>query len=297
MALEIVRFLVQDMEAPPSPIPGVAVRVFDAGGVFVTSGTTDALGIVDITLDGAVSPGTQYLIRLYKFGVSFDSPASIYVISPAPVPEGNNFKAYGDINAASAPSDARLCRCHGYLRDARGDAWRGRIRFTLYSPDIVDQTAILSRELTVEADSYGYFLVDLFRTGVYVAQVEGISSDERRVTVPDASTINIADLLYPVILYISYSPAAPFALAVGATLEVTPTVVASDGRVLTGIAAQDLIWSVDDETVASVTLDAATLTLLGLSAGSASLTAVRNDASISRIPDTITGGTSSIVVT
>jgi len=294
MALETTRLLIQTTDVVPLLLDLVTARFYTMAGVLATTGISSVDGIIDVLLDGAIDPGTQYIVRLYRFGYSFSSPSSIYVISPPPG-AGNNFKAYGT-TSSSIPSDSRLCRAQGYLRDAHGDAWQGKIRFSLLKPDIVDG-AILSREITISADTYGYFLVDLFRTGEYTAMIEGASGDERNVFVPDQPTIPIADLLYPIVISVTYSPVAPLALTVGGTLEVTPTVLASDGRTLAGAASQDLSWSVDDATIAYLTIGSDILTLQGLKAGSTTLRATRLDDTITRIPDTLTGETAVINVT
>lgn len=307
MALETVRVVVKDTEVPQGVISGVNVRVFTDAEVFVTSAVTNGSGIADFTVDGAAG-GTDYHVRFFKDTVTFDSPYNLAVYSPAALaPNGtNDFEVTGDINAADAPVNTDLCRCYGYFRDVDGNpSYPLEMRFqTLYSPMMVNGVMVGTTPFYAETDSDGYMSVDLYRGATLMVSLAGQHVDprcgnyQRDILVPDLGTCNIHDLIFPVVIEVSWSPSAPFSLAVGGTLDITPTITATNYQVLEGAALQDVTYSVADETVAVVdTVDTEKLTLRGVSVGSTTLTVARRDDTIVRVPDAITGATSTINVT
>jgi len=305
VALETVRVIVYDTEVPPGVIENVTVRVFTTAEVFVTSAVTNASGIADVTLDGALT-GTDYHVRFHKDTVSFDTPQVIAVYSPAgAAPNGtNDFEAEGDLNAPSAPSEATLCRCYGYFRNVDGTPIDGmQIRFqSNYSPMIYNGLGVYGSPIYLETDSDGYASIDLYRNSELMVSLAGEHIEEdlgyqRNILVPDRTTCSLLDLLFPVVIQVTWSPVAPFSLTVGGTLEVTPTITATNYQVLTGAAPDDVLYEVSDASIASVSTNNDTIILTGVSVGATSLTVTRRDDSIVRVPDTITGTPATINVT
>jgi len=307
MALETVRVIVKDTEVPQGVISGVNVRVFTDAEVFVTSAVTNGSGIADFTVDGDGS-GIDYHVRFFKDTVTFSSPYNLSVYSPAgAAPSGtNDFEVEGDINAASAPANTDLCRCYGYFRDVDGNpSYPLEIRFqTLYSPMMVNGVMVSTTPFYAETDSDGYMSVDLYRGATLMVSLAGQHIDpdcgnyQRDILVPDRGTCNIHDLIFPVVIDVSWSPADPFSLAVGGTLDITPTITATNYQVLEGTALRDVTYSVADESVAVIDVqDTTKLTLRGVSVGSTTLTVSRRDETIVRVPDTISGASSTINVT
>ncbi len=305
MALETVLITVQDDEVVPSPVDGVTVQVYDSTGTTLqTSGVTGAVnpGEVEFILNGD-DPPIEYQLRFSITGGSIVSPQAIEVYTPpANSPTGtNDFEITASLFTLPVAVDPRLCRASGYVRGPNGVARKGvDIHWVpCFNPLVVDDIGVLGERVATRTDSTGYIQVDLYRDGYYQATVESHESVQRLVLVPDRSSVNVNHLLFPIVVSAAFSPAGPFAVAVDDTLVVTPTITASDFRVLDGAGTDDVIYSTDDSDIATVAVNSdGTLTITGISAGSTNLTVARADQSIVYIPDPgISGGTVAITVT
>jgi hypothetical protein len=319
MASETVKVYVKDQN--DDPIVGVLVRVFDsAGAVFVAEDYTvlvSGRAVADFTLDGG-SPNS-YTIRLSKIGVAFDgalgdeskSPQLITIYSPpSSSPNGtNDFEVVGQTFALPVATDLRLCRASGFFKDPAGRPLPGLdITFiNQFKPALVDGYGVMSAKVDLRSDEDGYVEVDLYRNGEYRAMVESIeapSSDdtgsiifERKVMIPDRSSVNINDLLFPIVKSISFDP-DPIFLPAGTSLDITTLVTSSDFQVLVGTAFEDIIYDTDDKDIAVVTALVDKLVLVGVAPGTTNLTAVRKDQTIVFIPWTgITGSPILVTVT
>jgi hypothetical protein len=324
MGLVTVQFECVDQDVPANPVGSAVIRIFDDTDTYVTSMTSDAVtGIASGTLDGAAAPTPNvYYIRPYYFGAEVDTPQRIEVYDPpAGAPTGtNDFKVTFDPHAAEAPADARLCRLSGFVRRIDGTPAAGLsedynhqslrplrghvLRFTsMMDPLVVDGNGAFASPVYAEADREGLIEVDLFREGTYSVFVEDIHPNcvqeaHRVIHVPDRSTANLMDILFPTVSDVTWNPAGPWAVAVGGELDVQPTVTASDYRVLTGTATADVVYTVADTSIAALAYkDDYTLTIRGVASGTTELQVTRGDSSIVRIPGDITGGTVVITVT
>jgi len=320
MAAETVKFYLTDQNS--DPILGVLVRVYDATGTtFITQDYTVDVGgdaVAEVTLDGD-NPPIQYTIRMSKDGVAFDgsvgndskSPQLIEIYSPpAAAPTGkNDFDIQGQTFTRPTSTNPRLCRCSGFFKDATGQPLVGLDMSFInqFRPAVVDGEAVLGAKVDVRSDEDGYIELDLYRGACYLVMVQSIEAaiaDDtgaivfpREVVVPNQASANLVDLLLPIVSEIVFDP-TPVSVAAGDTQEVTTVVTASDGRVLTGTACEDVIYATDDESVATVAVDQDKLVVRGVSAGTTNLTAVRKDQTIVSIPDAgITGSPLAITVT
>lgn len=276
-------------------LEGVLVRFFDNTDTFVTQNYSSLVGgdaYAEVTLDGDAVP-ISYTVRLSKTGVAFDgtlgddsaTPQSIDIYSPASAaPSGtNDFTVQGQTFSLPVATDPRLCRASGFFKDATGaplvDA---DLHFRLQrTPLIVDGTAVTGFHFYGATDADGYFEVDLYRGGEYLVELQSLEH-QRCVTVPDASAINLVDLLFPVVASVAYDP-SPVSLAVGDSETVTVTVTDSTG--LTHDLTSDLVtFTSEDTSIATVGISANQLTIIGVAAGSTTITAEPADASIVTVP-------------
>lgn len=301
MAAETVNFLVVD--GSDDPIEGVLIRCFDSLDAFVTQNFTAVSGICEVTLDGD-DPPESYTIRLSKNGVAFDgslgdqskTPQTIDVYTPASAaPLGSNaFELKGEPFILPAATDPRLCRCTGFFRDGAGRLLANldihiisrcmNNEQTPYQPLIVDGNAVLQGGRIIgRTDSGGKFQVDLYRGAEYGVLVQGHETQLRSVHVPDQTSVNLVHLLFPFVTSIVFDP-SPLALAEGAYQDVIVTVTASDKRVL-DLADGDVVFSSDDETVATVSVEDSLLRVFGRAPGTAQVVAERADSSIVVLPD------------
>jgi len=116
--------------------------------------------------------------------------------------------------------------------------------------------------------------------------VQGHEDALREIEVPNSSSVNLPDLLFPVVEAVTFDPPGPYALTVGEKLEITPTVVGSNGVPIPGVAGGDVQWSSSDNSVLGVATTATTIVLTGIAPGTAELAAARRNTSIVRIPET-----------
>jgi hypothetical protein len=297
MASETVTIYCKDEVTPtPNLVDGVLIRVFDdAGDVFITQDTTGNVitGAVEFTLDGDDPPIT-YTIRMSKTGMAFDgslgdqskSPQSIDIYSPASQsPTGtNDFDVYGETFALPTATDPDMCRCSGYFLHTNSQPYTDlRINiYNIFNPTTVNNRAIIGGRIDIEPDSTGFVEVDLYREGQYKVIASGIDTLPRIIYVPDASSANLVNLMFPVVSQVTYAPSS-VSVAVDGTDTVVTTVYSSDGRTLTGTASDDVTYTVADEDVASVLAGSDDLTITGISSGSTTLTATRTNTSI--LPD------------
>lgn len=304
MALETVLVNVQDDQVVPQPVDGVVVRVFDSTGTtFITQGTSGPLpaGQVMFTLNGAGPVPITYQLRFYVNGGEIKSPQYIEVFSPpALAPTGaNNFLITASMFTLPQATNPRLCRASGYIWGPDGRPRRGvDIHFIpCFRPLVVDGYGVLGERVSTRSDADGYVSIDLFRDGLYTVTIESQENVLRGIYVPDRSSVNLFNLLFPIIVEITFAPVSPWTVTMGTPLTVTPTVKSTDFRTLTGTADADLIWTTDNPNIAAVTVQATTLILTGISAGTTTLRATRRDSSIVYIDDPgINGGTSTINV-
>lgn len=286
-------------EAPFAPVEGMLVRVFSEDGkVFYTQATTDALGQVGFTLFTQ-----KYTLRFNKFQVTVKQPQVIEVLEgpngdPPAVP--NAFDVVAESVVPPVATDPRLCRASGYFRDITGAPQRflDIIFIGQFAPVLLEGAGVLSERRAIRTDDKGFTCVDLIRCAIYTATVEGFEDILREVKVPDSPSVNLPDLLFPVVQSVSFSPAGPFNLLVGDLLDVVPTVTSSSKVPLTGVAAADVTWSTEDPTIATVDPAGDKLVLRGVAAGTTKLLAERLNKSIITLPEApIVGSGTSIVVT
>jgi hypothetical protein len=303
MAAETVRIYTVDESS--LPLAGVLVRFFDDSDVFVTQQYSALVGsevYAEVTLDGD-DPPNEYTIRLSKTGVAFDgslggdskTPQSIEIYSPASAaPTGtNDFRVQGQTFVRPSAMDPRLCRCSGFFLDHSGRPLRNlEIVFIAicynedqadWNPLIVDGNGVLGNEIYTRTDTRGYISIDLFRTGEYAATVQGLEHSRRVLKVPDQPSMNLIDLLFPVVHEVVFDP-DPLALSSGSYVDVDLSITASDGQELDA-SDQDLTFSSSNTAIATTQLLVNNkLRVMGVGVGSTTIVATRTDQSIVTIP-------------
>ena len=305
MAVETVRVYTEDELG--DPLEGVLVQFYDSGDSFVTQQYSSLVGgeaYAEVSLDGDDPTPVDYTIRMSKTGVAFDgglgdsskTPQSISVYSPpgASPPTSNGFTVSGQTFTRPTATDPRLCRCSGFFRDLFGRPLPNLdIHFVglcqnedqaPMAPLIVDGDAVLQGgQIINRTDSNGYLQVDLYRTGVYSVLLQGFETDLRRIVVPDSPSVNLIELLFPVVTSIVFDP-DPLTMSVDDVVDVTVTVTATDGQVL-DIADDDVTFESADRLIATTQVVDSKLRVVGIAAGSTEITAVRADDSIVTLPD------------
>lgn len=282
MAFETVKLIVLNDDPAATPISGVVVRVFDSSGTyFQTQGTTDENGRVEFTLLSSLA----YQLRFFKPKVSLQQPVLLNVST---IPGENIFVVRGHVYAPPEAVHPRLCRCSGFFCNADNSPAREHAIhvITVFDPLLFEGNAMLNERLMKRTNEAGYVEFDLVRNGQYNVTVEGLEDQLRVITVPDAPSANLPDLIFSVVDHVDFTPPGPWTLAQDERLIVTPTVWTSDGRVLPGLAMQDVQWTSSDPHIAAVCYAGTSLELRAMAPGVASLKCTRTDQSIVRIPTT-----------
>jgi hypothetical protein len=280
------------------PMEDVVVRVFnEENTVFYADSVTDAEGRVGFTLYTR-----KYNLRFYKFSTRFQQPQLIEVLEgPSGEAVENSFNVYAEVVDCDSAIDPKLCRASGYFRDITGAPHRylDIIFIGEFAPILLDGSGVLSERRMIRTDKSGLACVDLIRCAKYSVTVEGFEDQLRSISVPDAPSVNLPDLLFPTADSVSFDPPSPWTLSVGSTLVLTPSVRTSSKVLLEGTANADVRYEVEDPTIASVEIvDKTTIQITALTRGSTQLLVKRKDLSIVKIPFTeeLTGSGQPIVV-
>ena len=281
MSYEPVDFRVVDTTPTAGPIGGALIKIYNrAGTSLFTELTTDADGRAGALL----STGVEYQLRIFKFGVGFTNPLIFEVLE---APSTNQFLLTGVVLATPTANDARLCRASGTFRGADGQPARHvEVHFRpKFSPILLEGAPVTSNRILTRTDRRGLLVVDLIRFGEYDVLIQGMEDQHRTIFVPDLPSVNIGDLIFPVIGEVSFTPEGPLELTVGEDLPLEVAVETTSGLPMTGTAAQEVIWETADPSVAAVLVESDRLVIRGLSTGTTVLTARRRDTTIIRIPD------------
>lgn len=282
MGVESVDIFVQNDHPYGDPVAGVVVRVFDSTGTtFITSATTDSTGLAGLSLPSGVS----YQLRMYKDKFSIKQPQLFQVLA---APALNSFTVVGHLFAPPEAVNARMCRCSGFFRNLDNSPAREHSVHVIakFDPLLVDGNAQLTELLLQRTDNSGYVEFDLVRNGQYQVTIEGLEDQQRIITIPDAPSANLPDLLFAVVSSVEFDPPGPWSMGVDARLLLTVIVHTSDGRVLPGIAQQDVLWTTDNNAAAFICYAGNQLEIRSQGVGHANLLATRRDTSIVRIPNT-----------
>ena len=296
---EEVTVVVMDSNPPGDLINGVYVGLYD--------NTTKALLQFDTTGNGAladgevifssVAPGT-YEIRIVPpipVAVLNGKIQTIEVLDAPVAPDSNIF----DIDLTQAgletSTNVTLCRCSGYFVDMTGRAISNvSIHFSdaclpqlEHHPTLqFDSKVIVPSKRIAVTDATGFVSIDLYKNERYAVYIEGWENVFREIIIPDAPAMNIADVLWPFVGSVEYYdggslilPVTAPSVAVGidATKELTFKVLL---RKTIEALGSEVSFEVDDDTIAEVSVDhtAKTITILGVSAGTANLIVTRTPA-------------------
>lgn len=283
MNYETVDLLVTTDDPVPVPLAGAIVKVLDQAGTLVFGQyTTDINGMTSFML-----PAGIYQIRCYKFSISIPK-----LLVPVVTGMVNQFTIRGTPYVIPSATDSRLCIAAGFFRTASGSLARGvDLHFIAqFDPLLLEGSPVLSERVIARTDDNGFVAVPLIRFAMYEVTVQGMEDMLRCVYVPDRASVNIGDLLFPVVTTITFEEPGPYTTPVGTPLTIHPHVFTSDYRELTDITS-DVLWGpTPPQGSIGIQPTSSSITLIGTVAGSFTFGASPRDASIVRIPNTpITG--------
>lgn len=264
-----------------APLAGVTVKVLSEDGTQVHGqAETDAAGVVSFLL-----PVQRYQVRFYKFATNFTNPM-LLDLDDAP---RNKFKVYGVPHVAPFSTDPRICLASGFFRDASGAPQRNLDMHFIakFDPILLEGSGVLSEQVHIRTNENGYATIPLIRCAEYDVTLQGMENIYRSIEVPDAASVNLPDLLFPVIQGVSFDGVAgqQVSLAVGTELLLQGHVFTTDKRELDELGS-DVAWSQSNPTVMNFELlPGSVLRLQAVKPGSSLLIGTRVDKTIIRIPN------------
>ena len=238
-----------DAQPTPNPVEGVKIRLFDLSDTFLTEFETGVLGNASAVLQGSVTPGQKYIVRLFPPAgglVPAGLTQEIYVLDPLAVGQTNVFDFEVTRRVIPVTGDPIMCRLTGYFVDGSGRPLRGvslmfrpREGYPINIPSglpyigepAVIGDAMVAAEATFYTDDNGYVDLVLPRRAVYDVFVAGMdepfTNPIANIWVPDIDGVSLTDVLYPYVKEVVYGSAS-INVAVQETDETDVTVVMSN---------------------------------------------------------------------
>ena len=247
-------------------------------------GVTDETGVVSVLL-----PDDEYDVYFFKSGVSIlpKQPQRIEVDSL----ETNSFLVSAHVRSRPESSNSALCTVSGYVLGVDGLVTKSRLIFEPRSRLIVNNGNVIlpNSRIEVASDETGYFEFELLRDTEYYGYFlfpENLFSEPGRLLVvtPDRALVDLYSLLFPVPVSTEFSEETISLIADLAPDEsIDVTVTFSDGSERTTInsAWAEVAITNSDNSVVDAAIRGGKLCLTPLSAGTATITTVRN------IPSTV----------
>ncbi len=145
----------------------------------------------------------------------------------------NAFTLVGTPVTTSTPSDPSLCRVSGDVIDIFGGAYVGVVFYVrhIYSPLSVGTSRLILRERKqVRSDASGQVSFDVLQGAVVRIEVTNQPNLEFEVTVPTQSSINLADLILPYIVSVTFDDGATKGVLSGESFSLPSTGLLSNGQ-------------------------------------------------------------------
>ena len=224
--MSVITIVCEDTQVIPEAVENVLVQVYDVtGATLITSGSTDVDGEVEFTV-----PDATYRVRFSMStpGYAIDSPQEVIVSGDG------TYDIEVELFEYPVASDVLLCRCSGYFRDPTGRARSGLIIHIdpvvvpalVESGEVTVGISVIAREIITDED--GYAVVDLYRGGNYRFIAAGMENHFLHQVVPDRSSTNLIDVMFPVVQSIAFDPTS-LALAPEESDTVEPTFTLRSG--------------------------------------------------------------------
>lgn len=287
----VVKFVVKDES--DNLVEDVRIRIFESpADTFLTELETDASGEAEIVLQGAASPGKEYIVRDNPpSGYSSQGTRTIAVLDPLGVGETNIF----DLTVSAPPDvpvcpDPDMCRLSGYFSDPSLRPLKN-LTLTFHpregypskviagapfsgEPTVV-RNRIVASERRVSTDKNGYIELDLPRDSIFDVYAQGLDAGDHTllaaIYVPDIAGIEVHEVLFPYVTKVTYGSVA-ISLAVGESVELSVAIEASNYQPIAGKASLSALLTFSSSDPAKMSVDMTSegkLLITGLAAGSA----------------------------
>lgn len=296
----IATFVVQDTATPtPNPIEGAHIRVFASpSDTYITELETDVNGEAEMVLEGAASPGKEYIIRVNVPVGYHDGPTrTISVIDPLLPGQTNifDFVAY-PLPSVAVTADIDMCRLSGFFTDPSlrplknlslifhpKEGYPSKVIAGLpFSGDpTVVRNCVIASERRANTDKNGYLEIDLPRNGIFDVFVQGIDAPDHTliasIFVPDVAGIGIYEVLFPYLKKVTF-PVVAVPVGVGLTVEVELELEASNLQPISGKETLTTLLTVTSSDITKMTVgfnDSGNIQVTGVAVGTATIQVAR----------------------
>jgi hypothetical protein len=287
-----VDIVVVDDSLVPLPVENVVVSFYDPDTLdLVTTATTDGDGEASVSL-----PDATYEVRSFKRGYAI--PVSQIVVDENA--DTNVFDTVAEnLTALPVATDPRLCRCTGVFvnyenRPTPGVTFRVMAKADPLgqTPKTVDSRLVFSSEMAFQTDAEGKVSLDLIRGGEFYVTFSGEDDTTWLMVVPDRSSANLIDLIFPATVSLDWdqddAPSNAVALAVGEFATVHMSLLFTDFRQRTEELTKWIQLSNSNDTTIRMGFsnDGSAVLIEALEAGTAEITAeLLDDLLPIRVPD------------
>jgi hypothetical protein len=275
MAVQEVTIYVDSTSPPTTPVSGVYVGLHNSSTkALLQTATTDAAGKVTFSnVESSTNSGVYELRVVPSFAASV---AKGNVQNVTVLEAGNNvFDIQVTPEGLAVATNPRLCKCSGYFYDITGKPLKNLSLHIMEDglPNIeymggaaIDTRVVVPKTRILKTDKNGFASVDMYREAKYQVLLEGYENTYRQVTVPDAASVNLSDLLFPTVASVEYYDAG-----VKLTPASSPTLSMASGAVKV-LTCKVLLRSGVEAAVSEVTVSSADTAILTTSYTSGTLT-------------------------
>lgn len=198
------------------------------------------------------------------------------------------------INTSGLPvaTDAKFCRCSGYIVDLFGRAIpyaslvfsESSIPNLLYSAGTGRSRVVAPKLLTVDANKDGWVSVDLLRNATYAVTMTGYENASWTVTIPNLSSSSLPDVIFPVVAGVYYydgavllTPTNAPTLSMANNAEKELTIITQFISGLQKASTADVNFTSSDENKLVVVLTDTSITLQAKAAGVVTIGVTRRE--------------------
>lgn len=277
--MPVVTIQLENDDTVPERISGAVIEFYETDGTFLTSGTSDVDGEVTVTL-----PAADYDVLFFKAGMSVlpKQPQRITVLTQV---DPNVFLVTAHQRVLPESADPTVCKVSGYVINSFGKPQKG-VKFTIGAcfELVVDHDRLLDPDhmISVVTDDTGYVEFDLLRGqnyevfALYKEMWVGMPPGRLRIKSPDQAAVKLHHLLFPIPVFVEFSPGTVSVAVAARDESTTLTVTYADGNA----RKCPLEWGtyklvVSDDSIFEYEVADDTIIIIGKAAGTATLTAER----------------------
>ncbi len=289
--MAIVTITIQNDDVLNTKLQGVSIYIYTTLAVFVTSGITDSLGVLTISL-----PDASYDLLFFNYGFSTIQPQRIVVDSLLI----NHFLVTGHLRTRPESLNPDLCRVSGYIYGPDGKPRKEvTTRFNQKKRNvIVSGNEILNIPIAFYSDEKGYFQFDLYKEMCFESYIDGY---EYRLhsKVPNHPSVDLFKLLFPLQVLITHPGTIITTLSGGPIFDSFAVFYNDENRGLLSNEFSKVLYTLDNPDILAITFTETQVDIIPYATGTCNITFTRviNENYVWRPADAFTAPTLTITIT